>query len=61
MLTKTPFPDVQYLDRCPVCRAELEPYTATVKQVAMETREMPAEYVVYLHEPCPECGAQGEL
>lgn len=50
----------QYVDKCPVCGAELEPYTATRKQVVAETRYQLAEYVVYLHEPCPECGAEGE-
>ena len=58
--TISPFADVQFLDHCPVCRAELEPYTATVKEVVAESRFYPAEFVVWLHESCPECGAEGE-
>ena len=51
----------EYVDECPVCEARLKPYTATIKKVTMETREQPAEYVIYLHQPCPECGAEGEV
>ena len=49
----------QYVEDCPNCGATLPEYTATIKEVVAESREQPAEYAIWLHEPCPECGAEG--
>ena len=46
---------------CPECGVFLEPDTAEWRLVARETYYERAEWVAYLYEPCPGCGAVGEV
>jgi len=47
--------------KCPVCDTFLKPDTAEWHLSARATYSQPEEWVAVLVEPCPGCGAVGEV